>query len=552
MIEVAQLVAAFKKSHLFQGFDDIQLNWLAEQFTVETFSEETTLYNTGDPAIEFLFIYKGRVNLYRKVKDQEEQTYFLVEGDFFGEVSFIPHSKHAATTKAQPETVLLKLDMKAFKRVEKKIPSLHDRFLAMAKSRQMAIQKAYTWLTKGEIIYYISRRNNFFLFQSLIIPVLIELLPLAILAYGVSAPNRAWIWTGAIFSILVAGWGLWRALDWSNDYYIITNKRVVWLEKVIGLYDSRLESMLESLLSINVNTTQLGRWFGFGDVILRTFTGEIKFSDINNPGFAEAMIREYWGRTKNASQQTQKESLRESVRNKIIAQQSVAPANSQAAAKSLVVKKTAPTGLDQPLVFEHFLKVRFTVGNTITYRKHILFLILKSIFPIFSILLALFLPGFLFALGTFSAVVMIFILLLGVGASFLWWMYNYWGWANDLYIVTEEQIVDIFRKLLGAESRRTAPLENILSVQYERAGIFGVIFNFGTVYVSVGEVQLDFEHVVDPPSVQQEIIRRMNVRIGKKKEDDAIAERERMGEWLAAYHEVSQEIREVDKRINPE
>jgi hypothetical protein len=551
MIEVAQLVEAFKKSHLFQGFDDGQLNWLAEQFTVETFPEETSLYNAGDPANEFMLIYKGRVNLYRKGKNQEEQTYFLVEGDFFGEVSFIPHSKHVATTRAQPETILLKLDAKAFKRVEKKIPSLHDRFLAMAKSRQMAIQKAYSWLTQGEIIYYISRRNNFFLFQKLILPVLLELLPLLILAYGVSVPNRAWIWTGAIGAILVAGWGLYRAVDWSNDYYIITNRRVVWLEKVVGLYDSRLESMLESLLSVNVNTGQLGRWFGFGDVILRTFTGEIKFSDINNPSYAEAMIREYWGRTKNVKQQTQKESLRDSVRNKITAQPSVAPASSQAAAKSQLVK-SASTGLGQPLVFEHFLKVRFLVDNTITFRKHILFLILRSILPLSAFLLSLALPIFLFALGTFSPVATMFLLLLGIGISFLWWMYNYWAWANDLYIITNDQIVDIFRKLLGAESRRTAPLENILSVQYERSGIFGIIFNYGTVYVSVGEVQLDFEHVVDPPSVQQEVIRRMNVRIAKKKEDEANAERERMGEWLAAYHEVAKEMHEVEKRLNPE
>jgi hypothetical protein len=144
------------------------------------------------------------------------------------------------------------------------------------------------------------------------------------------------------------------------------------------------------------------------------------------------------------------------------------------------------------------------------------------------------------------------LVLLVFGVIFLWWTYNYVEWANDLYIITPEQIVDIYRKPLGMENRQSAPLENILSVSYVRQGIFGILFNFGTVKIAVGEINLDFHNVFNPTGVQQEVVRRMNLRIAKKKEADTLAERERMAEWLAAYHAVEGEMGGMENKFNPE
>jgi hypothetical protein len=122
-----------------------------------------------------------------------------------------------------------------------------------------------------------------------------------------------------------------------------------------------------------------------------------------------------------------------------------------------------------------------------------------------------------------------------------------------LYIITPEQVVDIYRRPLGMENRKAAPLENVLSVSYERKGIFPVLFNYGTVLISVGEIQLNFDNVFNPTAVQQEVVRRMNARIAKKKADDTSAERERMAEWLAAYHQVDSELGGgVENKLNPE
>ena len=88
-------------------------------------------------------------------------------------------------------------------------------------------------------------------------------------------------------------------MDWGNDYYIVTNQRVVWLEKVVGIYDSRQESALSTVLSVGVEANPLGRVLDYGDVIVRTFVGKIPFSHVDHPYQAARMIEEYWMRTRS-------------------------------------------------------------------------------------------------------------------------------------------------------------------------------------------------------------------------------------------------------------
>jgi hypothetical protein len=116
-------------------------------------------------------------------------------------------------------------------------------------------------------------------------------------------------------------------------------------------------------------------------------------------------------------------------------------------------------------------------------------------------------------------------------------------WSNDKYEVTSEQIIDIDRKPFGTESRNAAQLESILGTNYIRHGILGNIFNFGTVNITVGGTQLVFEDVMDPASVQSDIDRRRMARKAKQDEARITAERERMAEWLAAYHHNAEDFR---------
>jgi hypothetical protein len=120
-------------------------------------------------------------------------------------------------------------------------------------------------------------------------------------------------------------------------------------------------------------------------------------------------------------------------------------------------------------------------------------------------------------------------------------------WSNDKFEVTPEQIIDIDRKPFGTESRNAAQLENILGTNYERRGILGNLFNFGTVHITVGGSKLAFEDVIDPATVQSDIDRRRMARTAKKNEGAVAAERERMAEWLATYHHSAEDFRKEEE-----
>lgn len=557
MPENTQRVAALKKSHLFRGLDENQLSWIAGQFEEVYCTEKQVLYSQGDPADGFYFVFKGQVEAKHRVNKIEKKDGSFVQGDFFGEGALILRRKRSNTATALQGTVLLKLDSISFKRIIEKIPALHQRFEIVIRSRDMAGRMKFPWLSENETVYLLSRQHGIVLIQRLLVPIILMSLTLIVLgtAYMNSTAGLSsfWLAIGLGLVTMLGLWALWRYIDWSNDYYIITNRRVVWLEKVVGFYDSRQEATLENLLSVNTQTGLVGRTFGFGDVIVRTFTGEILFDSINDPLHAAAMVEEYWGRTKNEQQEVQRAVLRDSLRKKIAPppqEEQAAPA-AAAAARSVSKKTSNATGL-QPVTFEYFLKTHWEINNIVTYRKHLFILAARSFLPLGTLALAVFLFSYWLFNGGVLTVGVVALVLLAFGVIFLWWTYNYVEWANDLYIITPEQIVDIYRKPLGMENRQSAPLENILSVSYERKGIFGILFNFGTVKIAVGEINLDFLNVFNPTGVQQEVVRRMNMRITKKKEADTMAERERMAEWLAAYHQVEGELGGVENTSNPE
>jgi hypothetical protein len=142
------------------------------------------------------------------------------------------------------------------------------------------------------------------------------------------------------------------------------------------------------------------------------------------------------------------------------------------------------------------------------------------------------------------AILITFVPLLG------WLIYEVMDWSNDQYQVTPEQIIDLDRKPFGTQTRNAAQLENILGTESQRIGILGEIFNYGTVYITVGGSRLAFEDVMDPASVQSDIDRRREARQAKQAAARIAAERERMAEWLATYHMNADELKREEEKKN--
>jgi len=175
----------------------------------------------------------------------------------------------------------------------------------------------------------------------------------------------------------------------------------------------------------------------------------------------------------------------------------------------------------------------------ITYRKHWAVLMREISLPSILILLVVgFLGARLGGLLKFSTVGNL-LLMSGVALLplVLWWTYRYVDWANDIYQITADQIVDINRKPLARELRKVAPLENILGTEVDRKGIVGILLNYGDVITNIGTAQFVFEGVYDPIGVQQDIVHAQEAYLQRKSERDQRQRQDEMVELLDIYHE---------------
>jgi len=207
-------------------------------------------------------------------------------------------------------------------------------------------------------------------------------------------------------------------------------------------------------------------------------------------------------------------------------------------------------------LFSDFLKVRNEMGGAITYRKHWIILLNKVFLSLMGMLLS---AAFIIALVTRNITNLNYGMAITL-ASFLMLMcffiliYQYVDWRNDVFQLTPNRVVDLDRKPFGRESRRAAPLENILSIEYERRGIIPMLFNFGTVYITVGNSQLTFNNVHQPSKVQQDIFSRMGKHTQEKEDRQILQERDRIAQWFKVFQEESEEMlasKDATSPLNP-
>jgi hypothetical protein len=296
----------------------------------------------------------------------------------------------------------------------------------------------------------------------------------------------------------------------------------------------------------------------YGNVVVRTFVGQIPFNYVPQPGQAARVIQEYWDRTKQLAVSTEKDAMKNAIRTRL-GLPAVGQKPAAAATAPTVAAKPAPKARSVFLkaLGASTLKMRYEVGDTVIYRKHwivlaqqtwqpLALLLLLIVFWFTHIITVAFDPARAIFAWTEAGlnVDTLFLTLPFLMIPFAIWLgWQTVDWSNDIFQVTPDQIIDIDRKPFGTEERRAAQLESILSTQYKREGVISNIFNFGTVYITVGGTQLAFEDVMDPATVQSDIDRRRMARTAKTNEAKVSAERDRMAEWLAAYHMNADEYR---------
>jgi hypothetical protein len=529
-----------KPIHIFKGLKDEEILDFARELEVETHPADATIFEAGEEGQHFYIIQRGQVKVLRQVRGEQKQVATLVQGDYFGEAALLYGRRRSATIVAVTDVELLRLSKEDFDNLLKRYPQIKPNLLVEAESRVLYQGLNFNWLGPSEVVYLIARRHPLLLYQALALPVgLIVVLVLLALGALMTFDWRLALFLLALGGLPLAAWVWWVALDWGNDFYIVTNQRVVYLEKIIGIYDSRQEAPLWSVQAVTVETVgSLERALGIGNVIVRTFSGPITMRAVANPQALAALVEEHWNRTKTQRRQAEMESMKTAVRQRIGA--------TQPESKPVQVMKTEVRSASLPARLSGYFsfKVRFEQGDSVIYRKHWYILLQQIWQPSFFTLLVLGLIGLKLS-GVLPAEIPLTVVALVAFVLFIpfagWWLYEYEDWRNDIYQVTPEQILDIDKKPFGTESRKAASLGNILSLKYERPGLLGMLLNYGDVVALVAGQEFRFEGVFDPVSVQNDVYRRIEAFKASQGQAEAARKRDEIAEWLGVYHTVLKE-----------
>ncbi len=536
----ARILELINKTYPLKMFTDLQKEAIVAHADVVTVAEGEQVYREGDEAAYLYIILSGQVRLTLPVDEDDPEAGEHTLGDLdpadvVGLEALEEDSEYLTNAVALDKLVLARLNMEFLDSLFEENAIPYTVLILMRSSLKLFLKLDFPWRNPEEAVLFVARRHWMFAVVRLLAPVTVFVLALGTLLFliglnrpGTTLPGFA---AGGV-AVMGALWSLWNYIDWTNDYSILTNQRAVFQERVVALYDSRQETPLDAILQTSVDTSQVGRIVGYGDVVMKTYTGTLVYSRVPQWDAVRLLVDDRRARAREASIQADKQSLEKIVRQRLRLLPPAPP----------VVNNNKPEEPRQTLalLLANLLQMRSEKAGVITYRTH-WFILLKRIFlPVLTLagLLALaalrWLDVLTFLTGAaFWSVMMILFALNG-----FWLWYRYEDWANDKYIVSDEQIIDVYKKPLGQEEKRVAPLKSIQSVEFERLGITGLVFNFGTVYIRIGDTRFTFDNVFNPSEVQRDLFHRISGQANRERRSEADAERQRILEVLEAYHDV--------------
>ncbi len=544
MPSIEEIIRILRGVRLFSGLSRPQLRRLAPLVKEVPYPARETVCRQGEQGLRYYIIMKGAVRVTRvDPEGRVAEVRQLAAGEAFGETSLLLGDVRDATVETVEETVFLCIDKEDFDRLLAADPSIERALQMRPDVAERRRYPRFPWLEEGELPLKVLRKHPFAFLDRAILSVITFLLLVVV---------------GGVFLIVGAGKGAFRIagwmlvmgsavplvsilyfyIDWRNDIYVLTNRRVVHRERVGALLIRENFSSAPLQAIQNVQVSQIGptgRILKFGDLVIETAgaAGHVVFRDIPDPWSVQRAILEQQARARSLVRIQEREAIRRAVRHHFLFEGEEAGGTPPAAPPS------ARRGC--------FWWVRYVIppswqreGATVTWRRHWITLLGAVWVPalviagtsLIAVLMARLAPQLSPTVALLYALAMFF--------SLPWFLWKFEDWQNDFLQVTSTRIVQVDRlPLFLREQRREANLEQVTNVRFEQ-GILGKILRYGDVFVETAAPAgtFHFQKVSRPQEVQREIFAHIEAARRLRQEEEARQRRTEMLDWLAAYDEL--------------
>lgn len=475
--------------------------------------------------------------------------------NFFGELALRVEHPMESTVEAEPGSQWLRLHRADFQQfVARNGEQLADMLTLSPAARrylgEASLRQRYAWLQSGEKLLIFQRHHWFVLVHKTVVSVvLVALVAAAAYFFWSRGWDARWLRiTVNVAFVLVFLHLVYGIVDYLNDYFLLTNLRVVRQEKLVFFAERRQSAFLEQIRNVDAASNFIGHLLNFGT--LRVQTAAKQGSIIMDYLPETAYIRQRILEQQNLRQQHFQASSKMVIQNLLedrfglrlrlpprIFSQSAPPAPPPATWQQRVRRWFMPAA-----------RVRLPVGDKIVWRKHWIVLAARLFVPgsIFALMLLLILGQQLLpaSLGQAAAVFDFVWVVIGIGCAG-WMAWNTADWHNDTYEVDRKQLADVEKKpLFFSEQRRTALLGEIENIDVSIPSPLHVIFNFGHVFLQTAAEQgyFTFDAVPDPRGVAEEMRRRIEAYRLQQEATRAQQRAQELPDWFEMYSRLGVDI----------
>ncbi len=476
-----------------------------------------------------------------------------VQRDYaFGETSVLLGDPAKATVESLTPTDWLRIQRTDFSRFLEAHPKAQDRLGidAEARRRLRGLQRVFEWQEEGEVVLLKTYRHWVVLLRNLIgtLGVIVTVFLIRELIVEILNIDNPLLEFGLGLSLAIPVLvGVWVVIDYLNDYYVITSRRVARQEKLLFIRERRFSAPLDKIQEVFLERQFWARVFGYGHLRISTAAtaGQTRLDFLPHPTDVEQMLRKESSRSKTGAEAANQDTIRHRLQDRLhLGLEERLPQ------RALVDEGTTPgaahsSGGRAPL--RRRLGLQRGAENKLVWRRHWLGLLLTTIGPLLLTVATLVLAVLFFSGAILEGVEgvtdtllsILFVVLFVSSGLWFWWMWA--DWENDTYTVSDQYVERIEKKPFFFDERHTVTaLERIQNVDFRRPNPLAFLFDFGDVMIQTAAERgaITFRFVPEPDRVQTEIIRRMEkwqeTQLGIRRKQS----QSELEDWFEAYHQL--------------
>ncbi len=551
MTDIAEFL---EKLPPFSNLTDDELDGLADISEELEYEDGAIVAYQGDVADAMYIVRSGRLYAERRLPNTGgtpspvEKSKDYLPGDYFGEEWLFVPGDHPATVEAttlrgkKARVIIIKSGRflnfinqypDCITGLEPERDPVTGELLSGFESEawteaqkadiKKKAKKTVVPILPDELVEYSSRRSKYYLLVKLIWPILGWVLTVTVVYFVFAGQTEGSFFYGweatavIIVSLIFLGILLFRILDWSNDYFLVTNKRIVHREFDLRTFRIDIKTArIDQIQSVEIVTPSfLANHLHYGDAVITTASsfGTIVFDNIGSPETVKEALDRLTSFVKKVDSSRQQTLMRQSL-------DSYFEVKTRAKVVKSVEDDDVPIAQSSPNLtgsLGHSIRKRFAwridEEGTITYRKHYIVLLFMTAaqlagFALMFLIAYLIVSFFKLSPGQVAPFFIVFFLI-----DLAWFIWDVEDWRNDIFQVTDRMVIDIDRRPFGfGQSQKQAPLERIQNVNAYTPGLLHTLFNYGNVDIETAgdAINIEFDDVPYPSVIMSDIFARLD------------------------------------------